>query len=248
MSFSFDEVAGYYARRIAYLPKFFEVASEHLALNADSRLLDIACGTGELSAGFSKFCGEITAIDQSAKMLELARSNLPPKVSLVQCDINRPSNLDIGQFDAVVIGRALRYLDRDPLCKVLDQVLMDAGSILVCGAGLHESTPWVEKYVGICGQFRDKSVVLDPSWRKFFKGSQFEQLHTLVITGEAQFSIDDLINNLLSYGAVSTRIKANVDGFRTQLTNALRPYFTEKNMLPGTVVSHGGQYRRPMAG
>ena len=77
MSFSFDEVAGYYARRIAYLPKFFEVASEHLALNADSRLLDIACGTGELSAGFSNFCGEITAIDQSAKMLELARSNLP---------------------------------------------------------------------------------------------------------------------------------------------------------------------------
>jgi len=117
---SFDEAAKNYAHRIPYIQPFFAEAAKQLALEKDMRLLDIACGSGEFFSGFSQYCGEVTAIDQSEKMLELARSKVPEKVSLVQFDLNQPFSLDIGRFDVITIGRALRYLKREPLFELLD--------------------------------------------------------------------------------------------------------------------------------
>ena len=215
---SFAEAAKNYAHRLPYIQPFFAEASQQLALDKDTRLLDIACGSGELSSGFSKYCGEITAIDQSAKMLELARSKVPENVSLVQFDLNQPFNLDIGKFDVITIGRALRYLKRESLLNVLDQTLTDTGSILICGAGLHESTLWAETYVGVLRAYQDMAKPLDPSWRKIFDNSSFEYCDESRAMGEKQFSINDLVNNALSYRALSISARENLTDFKSQLT------------------------------
>jgi ubiquinone/menaquinone biosynthesis C-methylase UbiE len=111
----FDEVAKNYPHRISYGEKFFDVVAKRLELNATSRLLDIACGSGQLASGFARYCGEITAIDQSEKMLELARAKVPTNVTLAQFDVNCSGVAGFGVFDVVTIGRALRYLDRASL-------------------------------------------------------------------------------------------------------------------------------------
>ena len=165
---SFDDAAKNYAHRIPYIQSFFAEASKQLGLDKDSRLLDMACGSGDLSLGFSPYCGEITAIDQSEKMLELARCKVPASVSLVQFDLNQPFNLDIGRFDVIAIGRALRYLEKEPLIKLLEQSLNPSGSILVCGSGLAGSTPWAETYTRAVRRFQDMSKPIDPSWRNMF--------------------------------------------------------------------------------
>ena len=244
---SFDEAAEYYACRIPYLPLFFEKASKQLALHKGSRLMDLACGSGELAVGFSNYLSKITAIDQSERMLELARSRVPDNVSLIQFDLNEPFALDIGYFDVIVIGRALRYLKKDPLFKVLDQTLTDGGSTLVCGSGLQQTTPWANTYVRTVRPFQDMSKPLDPSWRKLFENTQFENSGVITRIGEMRFSINDLVNNMLSYRAFSLTIRENLGDFRSQLAEALSPYFVQENTLMGTVRSYGTRYRRRKA-
>jgi SAM-dependent methyltransferase len=241
---SFDEAAKNYAHRIPYVPPFFAEASKQLALDKGTRLLDIACGSGELSSGFSQYCGEITAIDQSEKMLELARSKVPASVSLVQFDLNQPFSLDIGRFDVIAIGRALRYLKREPLFKLFEQSLTELGSILICGSGLHGSTPWADTYVQTVRPFQDMSKPIEPSWRGMFDNAPYEARDVYKATGEMRFSVDDLLNNTLSYRTFSATVSANLHEVKTQLTEALRPYFSGENALLGTVVSHGRRYQR----
>jgi ubiquinone/menaquinone biosynthesis C-methylase UbiE len=244
---SFDEAAKNYAHRISYVPPFFAEASKQLALDKDTRLLDIACGSGELSSGFSQFCGDITAIDQSEKMLELARSKVPASASLVRFDLNQPFSLDIGRFDVIAIGRALRYLTKEPLFDLLEQTLKETGSILICGSGLDSSTPWAETYVRVVRPFQDMSKPIEPSWREIFVNAPYEARDVYKATGKMRFSVDDLLNNTLSYRTFAAPVSANLGEVKTQLTEALRPYFSDENALLGTVVSHGRRYQKKVA-
>ena len=244
---SFAEAAKNCAHRIPYVPPFFEEASKQLALDKGARLLDIACGSGELSSGFSQYCSDITAIDQSEKMLEQARSKVPASVSLVQFDLNQPFSLDIGRFDVITIGRALRYLNKEPLFKLLEQTLKEAGSMLICGSGLHGSTPWAETYVRVVRPFQGMSKPIDPSWREMFVNAPYDARDVYKATGEIRFSVDDLLNNILSYRTFAATVSANLGEVKTQLTEALRPYFSDENALLGTVVSHGRRYQKKVA-
>lgn len=244
---AFDDAAESYGHRIPYLRPFFEEASKQLALDNNSRLLDMACGTGELSTGFSIYCGEIIAIDQSARMLEMARSTVPANVSLIQFDLNVSFTLDLGYFDVITIGRALRYLKKDPFFNILDQILTDSGSVLVCSTGIHATTPWANTYVRTVRPFQDMSKPLDPSWRKYFDDSQFKKSDVITHVEKMRFSINDLVNNMLSYRAFSRTIRENLGDFRAQLTDALSPYFVEENALIGAVGCYGVSYRRQKA-
>jgi demethylmenaquinone methyltransferase/2-methoxy-6-polyprenyl-1,4-benzoquinol methylase len=52
------------------------------------RVLEIACGTGLYTVELVPFADEITALDASPEMLELARARVPsPKVQFVQADV-----------------------------------------------------------------------------------------------------------------------------------------------------------------
>jgi hypothetical protein len=244
---SFDEAAKTYAHRIPYIPRFFAEASKQLGLDQHTRLLGIACGSGELSSGFSQFCGDITAIDQLEIMLELARSKLPASALLVQFDLNQPFSLDIGRFDVAAIGRALRYLKKEPLFKLLEQSLTESDSILICGSGLHGSTPWADTYVQTVRPFQDMSKPIEPSWREMFVNAPYEARNVYKATGKMRFSVDDLLNNTLSYRTFAATVSANLHEVKTKLTEALRPYLSDQNALLGTVVSHGRRYQKKVA-
>jgi ubiquinone/menaquinone biosynthesis C-methylase UbiE len=71
-----------------------------------ARTLDLACGTGFLTAHLR---GEITGLDQSAQMLEVARRRLPD-AELVQGDALAPQ-FEPGGFDRVFTGHFYGHLD-----------------------------------------------------------------------------------------------------------------------------------------
>jgi len=78
-------------------------------LGSDARILDVACGTGDLSLElFEKIGGEIIGLDFCRPMLELARRKAP-QLSLVESDALRLPFGD-ASFDAVTMGFGIRNL------------------------------------------------------------------------------------------------------------------------------------------
>ena len=72
----------------------------------DARTLDLACGTGFLTAHLR---GEVTGLDQSESMLEVARRRLP-EAELVEGDALAPP-FAAGSFDRVFSGHFYGHLD-----------------------------------------------------------------------------------------------------------------------------------------
>jgi demethylmenaquinone methyltransferase/2-methoxy-6-polyprenyl-1,4-benzoquinol methylase len=73
------------------------------------RVLDAACGTGDLAIEDRKAGGEVTGLDFSERMLERARRK-DPLVEWVRGDILRLEFED-GSFDAVTIGFGIRNVE-----------------------------------------------------------------------------------------------------------------------------------------
>jgi demethylmenaquinone methyltransferase / 2-methoxy-6-polyprenyl-1,4-benzoquinol methylase len=92
---------------------------------APRRILDLACGTGDLSIGIARLAGKevaVTGLDYSLPMLERARrkaveAGVQEKVEFIEGDATRLPFPD-GHFDCVGISFAFRNLTwKNPLCR-----------------------------------------------------------------------------------------------------------------------------------
>ena len=69
--------ANLYNQKHAFVYQFGTSLVEMLAPKQGEHILDIGCGTGELSQQISEHCQEVVGIDQSANMVAQARENYP---------------------------------------------------------------------------------------------------------------------------------------------------------------------------
>jgi ubiquinone/menaquinone biosynthesis C-methylase UbiE len=72
------------------------------------RALDAACGTGRHTARLLERGHEVTGVDGSPEMLELARARVPPDVRLLDGDLE-DLPVEDGEFDLVVCALALGH-------------------------------------------------------------------------------------------------------------------------------------------
>ena len=73
-----------------------------------ARVLDVACGTGFLTQHLR---GEVVALDQSARMVEIAAARLP-RGRVLQGDVE-PLPFDDGEFDRVFTSHFFHHLSSD---------------------------------------------------------------------------------------------------------------------------------------
>jgi demethylmenaquinone methyltransferase/2-methoxy-6-polyprenyl-1,4-benzoquinol methylase len=96
-------------------------------LNSDARILDVACGTGDLSVElFENIGGHVFGLDFCRPMLQLARRKAT-QLSLIESDALRLPFAE-GSFDAVTIGFGIRNLsDVEQGLRELHRVLKPRG-------------------------------------------------------------------------------------------------------------------------
>jgi ubiquinone/menaquinone biosynthesis C-methylase UbiE len=90
------------------------------------RTLDVACGTGFLTRHLR---GDVTALDQSARMLEIARERAP-EATFVQSDAI-PLPFDDGAFDRVFTGHFYGHLDEDERVAFLAEARRVASELVI---------------------------------------------------------------------------------------------------------------------
>jgi ubiquinone/menaquinone biosynthesis C-methylase UbiE len=95
------------------------------------RTLDVACGTGFLTRHLR---GEVTALDQSARMLEIARGRAPD-ATFVESDAI-PLPFDDNAFDRVFTGHFYGHLDEDDRSAFLAEAGRVASELVVVDSAL----------------------------------------------------------------------------------------------------------------
>jgi SAM-dependent methyltransferase len=121
------------------------------------RLLDLACGTGQLAFALRRWFAEVWAVDQEPDMVEAVRAKTAGALN-VRPVLSSAETLDAPpeHFELAVIGNAFHRLDRDLVAGRLAGWLQPGGHLALCWS----TQPWA----GALSWQRALATTLD-KWR-----------------------------------------------------------------------------------
>jgi ubiquinone/menaquinone biosynthesis C-methylase UbiE len=136
----FKGTAPYYARyRYKYAPAFFGELIARLNLNGAGRLLDLGCGTGQLTLPLAAYFEEAVGLDPEPEMLEqaaLAAEEAGVKnVRWVEGgSADLPALKDsLGSFRVVTMGNSFHWMDQATTLAQLDRMVDPGGALAIMG-------------------------------------------------------------------------------------------------------------------
>ena len=227
----FDSTVPFYTRyREPYPASFFREVAGREGLAGNERLIDIGCGPGSLAIGFAPYVKSCVGVDIETEMLAAARveaARAGVHLDLIQARIE-DLPLDIGLFQAVTIGRALHWFDRDQAIGVLERIVDADGWIAICGTRTHSAVSQ-----GWTGKFHEirRAWSSDPDERRYhinledwFRGSRFRKVEEVEVTEAHHVTISDLIGRALSLSTTSPEVLGDRRAaFEAAMREALEP-------------------------
>ena len=119
-------------------------------VKAGNRALDLCCGTGDIAFALARAGAEVTGLDFSEKMLEVARVRLGnsngANVNFIQGDAEQLAFAD-NSFDAVTMGYGLRNLSSwERGLREMVRVAKPGGRIVVLDFGKPANALWRNIY------------------------------------------------------------------------------------------------------
>jgi SAM-dependent methyltransferase len=227
----FDSTVPFYARyREPYPASFFREVTGREGVKGTERLIDIGCGPGSLAIGFAPYVKSCVGVDVETEMLEAARveaARAGVHIELIQARIeDLPA--DIGHFQAVTIGRALHWFDRDEALAVLERIVDEDGWIAICGTRGYSAAGQ-----GWTGKFHEvrRAWSSDPEETRYhinleewFRGSRFRKVENIEVSETQRVTIPDLIGRALSLSTTSPEVLGDRrPAFEAAMQEALEP-------------------------
>jgi SAM-dependent methyltransferase len=209
--FGFDlRSAWLYERgRPAYAGAAADALVAELGLDADSRVLDLAAGTGQLARLFVPLVGSVVAVEPSASMRQVLARRLP-SVEVLDGRAERIPLPD-GSVDAAVIGNAFHWFDGDAAVRELARVVHPGGGLAVLwNVGLSSDPPWPERLEQLVGELR--SEALEPArdrttgmWRPALDRAHdlFEPLRFSAIAHERALDREAFVSGIASFSFIA---------------------------------------------
>jgi 2-polyprenyl-3-methyl-5-hydroxy-6-metoxy-1,4-benzoquinol methylase len=112
-----------------------------------NKVLEIGCGTGEFTKRIASSGADITAIDISPDLLQVARETIPNLN--VRFHIQNVEKLEFenGNFDAVIGSSILHHLNLIPSLKEIYRVLKRGGVIVFTEPNMLNPQIWLERNI-----------------------------------------------------------------------------------------------------
>ena len=139
----FRGTAGYYDRfRLPYPATLTGDLTGRTAPSGTGRLLDLACGTGQLAFALSDSFAEVWAVDSEPDMIKVIRSksaaaglgHIRPVIASAE-DLRAPA----GSFELIVVGNAFHRLRRDAVARLAREWLRPGGFLALCWSSSPQS-------------------------------------------------------------------------------------------------------------
>lgn len=125
----FDEIATEYDRnRPAYPDELVDQACRVAGIGPGDRVLEIGCGTGQLTRGLVARDLHVMALEPGANLLALARRNLDGAVDFVNARFE-DAGLPGEHFAAVFSASALHWVDPEVSWRKIADVLVPRGTL-----------------------------------------------------------------------------------------------------------------------
>jgi trans-aconitate methyltransferase len=120
----FDWNPDLYDNKHDFVFKFGEEIVKLLNPQKEETILDIGCGTGDLTKKIAELCGKVTGIDNSNEMIQTAQKKYP-EISFINADA-KDYQLD-KKFDAIFSNAVLHWIPQ------ADKVIQNANRHLKVG-------------------------------------------------------------------------------------------------------------------
>lgn len=110
---SFNAIAHLYDKyRPGYPKNLFEFLKTKASLQKNSRILEIGCGSGQATLGFSHLNVKITAIDRSSELLKIARSKFSHLLNITLKETSFENfQCDDSQFNLIFAAQTFHWID-----------------------------------------------------------------------------------------------------------------------------------------
>ncbi|MEZ0109557.1 ubiquinone/menaquinone biosynthesis C-methylase UbiE [Catenulispora sp. EB89] len=139
----YQGTAGYYDRyRLPYPAALLDYLVAASQVSGGGRLLDLACGTGQLAFPLSPHFAEVWAVDQERDMVATVRAKADAAgIKALRSVVSSAETLDAppNSFELAVIGNAFHRLDRDLVARRMLDWLAPGGHLALCWS----TSPWV---------------------------------------------------------------------------------------------------------
>jgi ubiquinone/menaquinone biosynthesis C-methylase UbiE len=214
--------------RPGYASAVADMLAAEFGLEADSRVLDLAAGTGQLSRLFVPLVGSVIAVEPSASMRHVLARQLPSVETLDGRAERIP--LPDQSVDAAVIGNAFHWFDGDAAVGELARVLRPGGGLAVLwNLGLSSDPPWSERLEQLVDELRAKALrparqCTSGMWRPAIDRARdlFEPLHFKAISHERSLDREAFVSNVASFSFIAAMPDDDRDPVLTQV-RALAP-------------------------
>jgi SAM-dependent methyltransferase len=143
--------AGYYDRfRLPYPGTLVDDLTCRTGPSGRGRLLDLACGTGQLAFALCGSFTEVWAVDQEPDMIEVVAAKAAAAGAAgaagaghIRPVVSRGEDLDArpGHFELMVIGNAFHRLRRDVVARLAYDWLTPGGFLALCWSSGTQSGP-----------------------------------------------------------------------------------------------------------
>jgi SAM-dependent methyltransferase len=155
----FAGAAGYYARyRPGYPAELVAEVVRRFALKGSGRLLDLGCGTGQVTIPLASHVREAVGVDPELDMLiEAAGCARAAGVGNIRWVRGHAEDLPptLGQFQLVTIGRAVHWMNRRKVLNTLAGMLVPSGGLVIAGDSclVRPATAWQRAIEAVQSRF-----------------------------------------------------------------------------------------------
>ncbi len=239
----FRGTAEYYDRfRVPYPPELINDLSEQASATGSGTLLDLACGTGQLTFALHERFAQTWAVDQEPDMIEVVARKAAATGGGIRTAVASVEQLSLpaASFDLVVIGNAFHRFPRDVAAGLLYGWLKPGGQLALVWGGGPEANgptagpePWQQALRAVLARWRPPDRIpasydRDRAERPdvtVLTDAGFDQLGNREFSVAYAWTADSLIGHAYSTSVLSRAARGDsAPDFEADLRNSLAPH------------------------
>jgi SAM-dependent methyltransferase len=262
----YQGTAGYYdSYRLPYPDAMIEYVIGQAAVSEQGRLLDLACGTGQLTFPLRRWFSEVWAVDREPDMVEAVRAKADAMGAVnIRTVTANAETLDVapGYFELAVIGSAFHRLRRDLVAGKLLGWLRPGGCVALCWSDVPWTgdEEWQRAFADLLGRWRRRLGAEDripANWeepsrrrpdRQVLAEAGFEVAGRQEFTARHRWSLPELAGYVRSTSFLPAPVLADQGAtFDDDLAGTIGP-FADDGTVHQAVVFLCELARKPAAG
>jgi SAM-dependent methyltransferase len=265
----FSSAVDYYAQyRPAYPQDLVDALAARAGLDGTQRVLDIGCGTGQLTIPLARHAQAVVAIDPVPGMLargrQAAQAAGAGNITWLEGDSSHIAALAGPGADLAVFAASFHWTDRPAVLAVLDEILAPGGVVVVVNDVLGDSEQ--PDWVYVIARIRARYLGDQPrggaglySHRDVLANSAFCAVDTLTWSWSRQLTVEEVTGLQLSYSfSTPALLGGNTPAFSRDVRAAVldlhpagvvtEPLRVEVLIAARSLAATAGAERRPLRG